>query len=131
MSDEYEAFADQTYALQPPTNAAIQELMRLQLRSPLGGTIDQKIQTAELMGWDPTDVIPGHERTEEVDGEVVTRGNDLEELTLPEYFAAAAEVVLIGCDTEGREDALRVDEVRRATDDFTEQGLGMSGASGI
>lgn len=132
-ADEYYVFTDEKYPIQPPTNGRIKELTRLQLRAPHAASLSEKKQMARSFGWDPTDVIPGHSREETVErgGEedTVVRDNDLGRLTLPEYFARAAEVVLRDCDTEGRVDEVRVDEVQDALQDFTERGFGMSAAS--
>lgn len=133
MADQYEAFSDETFALAPPTNGRVKRLMELELRSTMGGPLHVKKETARMMGWDPADKIPGHSREETVEqgGEEkeVTRDNNLDPLPLPDYTAKAAEVVLLGCETEGREDELRIGEVREAINDFTERGLGMSADS--
>jgi len=134
--EKYEIFPDEYFQLHPPTNGKLKALMQLELRSRSGGTLQQKVETAKTMGWDPTDVIPGHSREETVeeDGEeiTVTRDNDLEPIGLFDYLAQAAETLCIGCDdATGRVDEVRADEVRRAVDDFTTRAFGTSGAQRI
>ncbi|WP_118827667.1 hypothetical protein [Salinibacter ruber] len=132
-ADEYHVFTDEAHPMQPPTNGRVKDLMRLQLRSPMAGSLPEKKQVARSFGWDPADVLPKYSREETVEegGEekTITRDNDLEPLSVTGYFARAAEVVLEGCDTDGREDEVRMDEVRRAIEDFTERGIGTNDGS--
>jgi hypothetical protein len=134
--DEYHPLAstDQTYALYPPTNEKVKQLVRVELRAITGGSLQQKKQRARTFGWDPVDVIPGYEREEAVeeDGEekTVTHSNDLEPLSFPEHMRGAANTLFIGLEV-GNDDAdqLRIDEIQRAISDFTERAFGTSGVS--
>jgi len=129
MSDTYEILDGEEFELASPTNARIKELSRLQLRGPSRESLSQRKQLAREMGWDPTDVIPGHARTETVErnGEEkeIERSNDLDQLTLLEYVTEAAEVVCEGVDNPN-EDDVRMDEARAAIADFTNAAFGTS-----
>jgi len=119
MTDKtYRPFEDEEteVGLEAPTNARVKELMRLELRLTTAGTQEQREEMAETLGLDPTRCVPSED-------------NDVEELPPFEYMPKAAGVVL-GIDTDGKSDSLRLDVAQDAIQDFTSGVRLTNGATG-
>ena len=143
---EYQVIGDPGapgYEMHPPTNAKLKEVTRLELRGP--ASLSGKKDTARTMGWDPAEVIPGHSREEEVDGETITIDNDLGELSFLDSVTHIAGALFIGLEVEEDEgdlvlvdtesgntwsaDHLRIDVVQKARQDFMNGVFGTSAGS--